>query len=505
MNRSFCSSLRGLILISFILTSGQGQASCQKIMAGLFRHQKRLAETTEVSYLKKVSRLEKITNSLRKLKENPEPAQNIKIWKKITLLDSFLYNGSHAPNEREWRTFFRLFEANYISYQRSTKVVDLLLEKPDLTASQFFFELGQMNFSDEYIDFLRRQLDQSETLERLRIALELEKESTLTHLGNNYQEYRMVRGHLEDLLNKEECNENCQQYTKLLLDSLGAQSGKEQLMFKLFFDGDKRPDIKVMREILFQEKTFVLTKLKRERNAEIMGFLKGLISQPEIVDTLLGYIYKSKILEKRRAVKLFRMIYDAQAKNIHFPKINRVLYGPKEPKDSLDLLANLNASSAKDELLVTFARRVDAGAEKKWKSLLKAAETEEPDFYKRMVDASERAKARGDMSPTTNRSFIGQIAALLVIGVPTVGYFYFDGLPTSVEEFIYGTEEDTEVDPNFPYPENFQEIELDGEEEEVLEEVSDVLTGDDGAEREPSSEKKAWFTKWWCQQFECRP
>lgn len=278
-------------------------------------------------------------------------------------------------------------------------------------------------------------------------------------------------------------------------------------MFKLFFDGEGRPAIKEMREALYQEPTFVLTRLKRERNAEILGFLKGIISQPEFLDTILGYIYKSKILDKRRAVKLFRMIYDAQAKNSHFPKINRVIYGPNQPGQSLDLLENINTAVGGDELLVTFARRVDAGAEKKWASLLEEAKASEPDFHKRMLEAGEKAKARGDLSPTSNRSFVGRLAALVVIGVPTVGYFYFDGLPTSVEEFLYGATEDQDLESDQPHPDSMIEVELNGEEDDTLEEAADVLTSgeDREGERGPSSQKQALFTQWWCQHFSCRP
>jgi hypothetical protein len=508
MNKPSFRSLKYIILSAQIaLGMGTAHASCQKIMAGLFRHQKRLVETPEVELFKKVGRIEKTTNLLRKLKENPEPALNIRVWKKIAVLDSFLYNGSHAPNERQWRTFFREFEANYVSYQRSQKVVDYLLKNPNSSPEDFFKAMEDLEFSEEYIYFLRRQLEQNESLERLRIALELEKESTLTHLGNHYQEYRMVRGHLEELASKDECTENCQRYTNYLLGSLGAPSDKEQLMFKLFFDGRGRPVIKDMREALYQEPTFVLTRLKRERNAELLGFLKGLISQPEFLDTILGYIYKSKILEKRRAVKLFRMIYDAQAKNNHFPKINRVIYGPDTPDQSLDLLENINSAVEGDELLATFARRVDTGAQKKWSSLIEEAKKSQPDLHKRMLEATEKAQARGDLSPTSNRSFVGRLAALVVIGVPAVGYFYFDGLPTSVEEFLYGVSEDEHIETAQPRPDSMIEVELNGEEDETLEEVSEVITNSesDEGERGPSSVKKALFTKWWCQHFNCRP
>lgn len=468
--------------------------------------------------MEKVTRLEKTTNFLRNIKENPEPALNLRVWKKIAVIDSFLFNGSHAPNERQWRTFFREFEANWISFSRGKKILDLFSTNPELDRATLMNKLGEWGFSQEYQDFIDRMLDEAGSLERLKMQLQLEQKSTLTHLGNQYHEYRMVRGHLEELLNKEECNDNCQRYAKYLLGSLGSESDKEKIMFEVFFKGEGRPVIKEMREELYQHETFVLTRLKRERNAEIMGFLTSIISQPEFIDTILGYVYKSKLLEKRRAVKLFRMVYDAQALKNHFPKINRVIYGPNEPEKALDLLQSLNTSTGDDELLVTFARRVDGGADKKWAKILEHAENNDSDFHKRMLEAKEKAQARGDLSPTTQRSFVGKLAALVVIGVPTIGYFYFDGLPTSVEEYLYGQNTDeaaAQADPDQPLPDGQMEIELGGEEDLTLDEVGEVLSNEEVLTNEedargPSSErafqrsqKRALFSEFWCRLTGC--
>ena len=498
--------MRTIFFICSLTFLWQAHAGCPQLMRGLLRQKSLYQNSPQFSYFQKVTKIEKTTNFFRRIKENPEPTLNIRTWKKIALIDSFLFNGSHAPNERQWRTFFREFEANYISYKRSKLIVDFLLENDSINSDKFFKKLKDWKFSEEYISFIKGRFEELGSIEGLRIALELEKKTTLTHIGNNYHEYRMIRGHLEGLLETEECNEACQKLTKMLLGNLGAESQKEKMMFEIFFKGEGRPDLNEMRELLYQEELFVITRLKRERNAEIFSFFKSLVSQPEFIDTILGFVYKSNLLEKRRAVKLFKMIYNAQARNIHFPKINRVVYGPKEADKALDLLQNLNASVTGDELLTTFARRVDPLAEKKWASILEAAKKTDSDFQKRMESAAEKATARGDLSPPNPRSFVGRIAALIVIGVPTVGYFYFDGLPTSVQDFVYGEEEKVNIDA--PLPEKGEEIELDGEEDLTLEEVGEVISEKVG-EREPSSSSsrtkdKALFTKFWCQLFSCK-
>lgn len=496
--------MRTLIFTLSLVFLWQGHAGCPQLLRGLLRKKSLYENTPQYTYFQKVTKIEKTTNFFRRIKENPEPSLNISIWKKLAIMDSFLFNGSHAPNERQWRIFFREFEANYISYKRSKIIVDFLIANEDISSAAFMKKLKDWKFSQEYILFLKGRLEELGSIDQLRVALELEKKTTLTHIGNNYHEYRMVRGHLEDLLLKEECQEDCQKLTKMLLGNLGTESQKEKMMFEIFFEGEARPDLKEMRELLYQEETFVLTRLKRERNTEIFGFLKSLVSQPEFIDSLLGYVYKSNLLEKRRAVKLFKMVYNAQARNIHFPKINRVIYGPKEADKALDLLQSLNASVEGDELLTTFARRVDPLAEKRWAAMLEVAKKNDGDFHNRMTSAAEKAKARGDLSPANPRSFVGRIAALVVIGVPTVGYFYFDGLPTSVQEYIYG--EDEKVNPDAPLPDGGEVVELGGEEDLMLEEVGEVITEEKG-DREPSSakeKKQATFTKLWCQLFSCK-
>lgn len=444
--------------------------------------------------------IEKVTNLLRKFKENPEPALNIKVWKKIAKMEEFLLNGSHSPNERNWRTFFREFEANYISFRRSNEILELFHKTPDISSDDLFKKLKAANYPKPYLDFLNTRLQEAGSLQRLMDALNLERNSTLVRVGKDYHEYRMFRGALDDLLESEECSENCKRMVGLLYSNLGSESPKEKMMFEVFFEGENRPDIKEMREFLYQQELFVRTRLKRERNAEFFGMLKSLVSQPEFIDSLLGYIYKSQLLGKRRAVKLFKMIYNAQARNIYLPKINRLIYGPQEADKAMDLLQNLNAPIAKDELLVTFARLVDKRSEAKWELIANHAKNADPNFYKRMTEAKETALARGDLSRTNPRSTVGTIAALAVIGIPAVGYFYFDGLPTVVEEYLYG--EEKSLEPGLPAPENSEDIEIDGEEDLTLDEASEVVTTEG---RVPSSQKRhlPLFTEFLCQRFHC--
>lgn len=491
-----------LLIFSFSL---QTQAACMELFRGLLRRKNLIENSPEYVMRRSIEKIENTTNFLRRLKENPEPSLNLKVWKKIAKLNEFLLNGSHAPNERTWRTFFREFEASFISYKRSKELIELIQRNPDLSDEAFIKKLKAAGYPQAYIDFIQGRLIKAGNLAHLKDGLNLEVKTTLVHLGNNYHEYRMIRGHLEELVEKEECNQNCKSMVQLLLRNIGSDSGKEKMMFEVFFEGEGRPDIRLMRELLYQEELFIRTRLKRERNAEFFGLFKSLISQPEFLDTLLGYIYKSQRLGKNRAVKLFRMIYDAQARNIYLPKINRLIHGPKEADKAMDLLQNLNAPIAKDELLITFGRLVDRISEGKWEMILKHAKQADPDFYQRMLKAKDFAKARGDLSATNPRSGVGTIAALAVIGFGSVGYFYFDALPTTVQEFLYSDDEETVRDNPEGAPDTIEGIELDGEIDQAIDEASEVIEHGEVSDREPSSLGRTlpYFTKVWCSFFQC--
>ncbi|MCR9204824.1 MAG: hypothetical protein NXH75_09615 [Halobacteriovoraceae bacterium] len=487
------------LLVAFSL---QAQAACLDLFRGFLRRKNLIENSPEYSFKRSIGKIERTTSFLRRIKENPEPSLNLKVWKKIAKLNEFLLNGSHAPNERTWRTFFREFEANFISFKRSKELIDLIQRNPTLTDDAFINKLKSAGYPPAYVEFIQGRLVKAGDLSRLREALNLEVKSNLVHLGNHYHEYRMIRGHLEELVEKEECNENCKGMVKLLMRNLGSESGKEKMMFEIFFEGEGRPDIRLMRELLYQEDLFIRTRLKRERNAEFFGFLKSIISQPEFIDTILGFIYKSQRLGKNRAVKLFRMVYDAQARNIYLPKINRLIHGPKEADKALDLLQNLNAPIAKDELLITFGRLVDKISEGKWDMILKHAKQADPDFHQRMLKAKDFAKARGDLSATNPRSAVGTVVALAVIAIPSVGYFYFDALPTSVQEYVYGDEESQRDNPEGA-PDNIEGIELDGEEDLMIDEATEIIA--DESDREPSSMGRPlpFFTEAWCSIFQC--
>lgn len=481
-----------------------------------------------MTFTERVTRIEDFTNFLRKGKDNPEPALNIKITKKIEKMHEYIFADNYSANEREWRTFFRTMEGKLIGFKRYKEITQFLNDNPKISKTKFIKYLKERGYNEEFTQYMISQIKEFNELSVFRHKLQEEINSTLVDIGNDYQQYRMVRGSLEDLLETKECNNICKKQVNMLLKGLGANSDKESLAHPIFFKNQNRPSIEELRELLYQEPLFVLTKAKRERNAELKSFLLSYLNQPEFVDLILGKIYKSNTLGKKKAVQLFKLIYDSHARNVYFPKLNKIIFSKGDAKTNTEILQGVNATVDQDELLVTFARRIDTLAQEKWKEIKKYAEEFEKDFFAKMQLAEEKANARGEISPTRDRTLITKIAILTAAGAGTFSYFYFDAEPTSIEIAIEDNEipipgnqggssvEDLgEVEPSdrgvIPYDNQDQDdkdvkILLDGEIDTMIEEAGDVMLEEEGY-RNPSSvnesNKTNFFSALWCTIFTC--
>jgi len=490
-----------------------------------------------MDFTERITRIENFTNFLRKGKENPDPALNIKIGKKIAKMHEYIFADNYSANEREWRTFFRSMEGKLIGIKRYKEISNLLEKNPRLSKKQLLIKLYDMGYSEEFRDYIAHQLKELKSLSTFKLKLEEEINTLLVDVGNNYQEYRMVRGSLEDLLKTKECNDVCKKQVNMLLAGLGANSDKESLAHPMFFKNQTRPSIDELRQLLYSEPLFVLTKAKRERNAELKSFILSYLNQPQFVDIILGKIYKSNTLGKQKAVRFFKLIYDAQAKTVYFPKINKILFSLADAKTNTEILKGVNATVDGDELLITFARRVDALAKEKWKAIRAYAEKFEKDFFAQMKEAEVKAAARGEISPTRDNSLITKVAIFTVAGAGAYSYFYFDGTPSSTEVAIdnnevpipgqqTGSSSTTDLGevpptnrgvvphnstkPKIEKKDQAQDVKvlLDGPEDEMLDQVTDVIL-DSQTERDPSSEEseknegQGFFTNLWCSIFNC--
>lgn len=484
-----------IILISIISLTNSYAGCVTSLRSFLGLKNNSFYDTPEFALKEKVNALEKLNNRLRNSSDNKEPALTTAIWKKIERLDNNIFTKHYTVNVRDWEVFFRDFEINYISFNRLKKILDFI--DADTTQESLRKLCQDSGYSKEFEDFIVSKFSNATNVDLLKIELEKEIEGNLIHIGNHYYEYRLVREHLRDLKGSDLCNADCETELKKLLSSLGVANKKEQSTFPIFLKGEKRPDLDELTQLVHENPLALVTKLKKERNIEVVNWMISLMLQPEIIDTIMGMVYKSKTIGKYRAVRVFQAFYNAQARNLHFPKINSVVKTFRNDLEkSYAHLKTLNTTIPKDEMLVTFARMVDALAVKKWKLLKNYAKANDPKFLERMLEAEKKAFARGDISITHKRSLIGQLIQFIPASTPI--YLY---QRSKLEEHATVTEVDengdaiessetgqsvSEVDPVIV-------IEHDGEVDQDLEEVAEVIATAQEAARDPSSVKTSWL------------
>ncbi len=493
--------MKRLITSILILSTLNAQASCIDVLKSFMTVKKNsFYDSPEFALKEKITKLENINSALRNSSENKEPAMTLAIWKKIEKLDNNLFTKHFSVNVKDWEVFFREFEINYISFKRLKAVLDFLKvgEATEAGLSQF---CAQKGYSQEFHDFIISKFKNTPSIELLKSNLDDEINKNMIHLGNNYYEYRLVREHLRDLKGSNLCNAECEKELAKTVSNLGVASESNRKSFPLFLKGESRPDLDELTSIVHENPMIHITRLKKERNQEVINWLISLMLQPEIVDVIMGLVYKSKRLGKYRAVRFFQAFYNAQARNIHFPKINNVVKSFKNDMDkSFAHLKTVNTTVPKDEILVTFARMVDALPVKKWKMLKEYAKANDAKFYTRMLEAEEKAIARGDISITHRRSIIGQLIQFIPASTPIYLYQHhyldLDDKPTVTEVDTDGNEIDSdskggqtveEVDPVIP-------IEHGSDMDSTLQEVSEVIITNEEGSRDPSSVKPSWMT-----------
>ncbi|WP_412471895.1 hypothetical protein [Halobacteriovorax sp. RT-1-4] len=480
-----------LIVFNFTFNSF---ASCGGVLKSFLGMRKSsFYDTPEYALKQKINKLEILNNRLRNSSEHQEPATTLAIWKKIERLDNNIFTKHYSVNVRDWEVFFRDFEMNFISFQRLSDI-NKKFESTEITKAKLKSYIVSKGYASEFQDFILSKFENSPNAEIFKIQLDKEIQSNLLHIGNHYYEYRLVREHLRDLNGSDLCNSECEAQLKTLLANLGVESEKEQRSLPVFFKGVERPDLEELNKVVHENPVALLTKLKKERNAEVVNWLISLMLQPEIIDSIMGLVYKSKRIGKYRAVRIFQAFYNAQARTIHFPKINSIVKSFKnDVEKSYSHLKNVNTSVPKDEILVTFARMVDALAVKKWKILKEHAKTADPKFYERMMAAEEKAIARGDISITHKRSLIGQLIQFVPASTPI--YLY---QRSKLEERATVTEVDEngeEIDSKSEESSPEVTIEHGDEMDLALEEVAEVMAEVQETQRNPSSIERSWIER----------
>jgi len=425
----------------------------------------------EVQYklLKQVQKLEKRTNKLRVKKSNSEPAINLKIWKKIAHYDALIANDSYSQVTRELRPLFREVESAVVIMNRYEKIIKTLTETSFENSDELVFKLKDAGIHQELADAVAaRFISEGGDLSKMKAYYKSVIDESSIHMGHFYHEYKLIRKHLEGILEDNNCDTSCVSNTRNLLNSIGVKSFTDQESFYVLLKGAETPTWKELNQSLNAHPLAFTTRLKRERDEEFKLFWKGLFYELLPTDELANLILKTPGLNKSKAIRVIRLIYDRVARLVHFPKINRIMRSPLQSAEKFDLLLSLNTTVVpEDELLVTFARRIDSRTKDTWEELHRFAKNNQeryPDILKRMDNAKEKAMARGEISLIHEKSFTTKLAIILSAG-GSIAYYYFN--KKEVEEVIEDLNLDLESDDSsdeelMPTDEEVENFDIDG-------------------------------------------
>ncbi|MFT6070888.1 MAG: hypothetical protein ACJAT2_002649 [Bacteriovoracaceae bacterium] len=407
-------------------------------------------DEVQFKLIKQIQKLEKRTNKLRLKKSNSEPAINLMIWKKIAKYDALLANNSYSQITRELRPLFREVETAVVIIKKYEAILDTIKRVGIEDREILKLELEGISISDELIEaVLERTSTSGMDLNKIKAYYKSVIDENSIHLGHFYHEYKLVRLHFENMMGQNSCSDSCKLNIKKLLDSIGVASNTDQQRYGIFLRDAKRPSWLELSESLNSHPLAYTTRLKRERDEEFKLFLKGLIAEVLPFDELAQVILNAPGISKSKAIRVIKLFYDRIARLVHFPKVNQIMRSSQEAAEKFDLFLQLNTTVIpQDELMVTFARRIDSQTKAAWSEMIKFAKNNQeayPDILKRMEQAKEKAMARGEISLVHEKSFTTRLAIILSAG-GSFAYYHFN--KKEVEEVIDEVgHSSTEVDP----------------------------------------------------------
>ena len=507
MDQSF--KLRGLCLfLSLLFSLNSWSIDCHKAVRLLLsKNKNQPQDEVQFKLLKQIQKLEKRTNKLRLKKSNSEPAINLMIWKKIAKYDALLANGSFSQITRELRPLFREVESAVVIMKKYEIILEIINRVGTSDLNLLKVELKNSSLNQELITSVLERASNISELTKVQAYYKSIRDESAIHLGHFYHEYKLVRLHFEGMMEQDSCSDACKINIKRLLDSIGVASETEQQRFSIFFKDASRPTWLEVSESLNGNTLAYTTRLKRERDEELKLFLKGLLAEVLPVDELAQVILNAPGISKSKAVRVIKLFYDRIARLVHFPKVNQIMRSPQLAADKFDLFIQLNTTVIpQDELMVTFARRIDSQTKAAWEEMIKFAKANQdsyPDILKRMEVAKEKAMARGEISLVHEKSFTTRLAIILSAGG---SFAYYNFNKKEVEEVIDDVgHSSTEVEPELEVTEEEKEdyelgnsttlmIEHGSTEDKELDQLVDELNEiikDSIPDREPSSQKES--------------
>jgi hypothetical protein len=422
-------------IFAFILViSFSAQAGILNVCSLLIRKNISRSTKSDLQRLDFINKLDDANAFLRNTKINNDIVEiNRMIDAKIATVDIQLFQGRYAYAHRSWRGVFRKVEVNYSFVVKQQQIIDDVMK--DLADGMTLLQAKAKYYSKSQADIFYKELAESLESQEIFNAYVKSSEKQIRKrniiIGNSYHEYKLTRSHLENLSKQGNCKADCDKAVKQLLEGMGLGSENIRLNYPMILKGRQRPTMKLISNHVHSTPIAYETRLFKETIQELKAVIRDIAFQG-VFQKLFKFVERKFPFKKSKLIKIFNLVNDGSARINHFPKINDIVRRDIGAQQQYHLLREQNTLFEKDELLVSFSRRIDSGATQTWgemKTFLKqvdATDTKSKDFLDRMIKADEIAKLKGDLSLNYKKSKLSKLLVVLGSGGGTFAYFHFD-------------------------------------------------------------------------------
>lgn len=282
---------------------------------------KKVLSENEDSFMKRLDSIERTGSWLRKLRKNKSPAIHAKMSKRLTKLDAYLFVGDYATAHRELRSLFREVEFSSLAIRAIDEQLEQVKRLETRSIEEATAMLSQADIAGRH--WLDEALSKSQTIDAAIDQLVFVRSGYEVKLGSHFQEYLLAKEHLESLIAPGACSSDCQTNTLRLLESLGIKYQSDRTRFSSFLEIGEDVSKNSIRDLIDTHRLAVITRIKTERNAELVAVLSEFATQPAIIQKILFGLTGLPGMHKLRLVRVLKVFLDSVAQTKHVPVINQ--------------------------------------------------------------------------------------------------------------------------------------------------------------------------------------
>jgi hypothetical protein len=395
-----------------------------------------LDEVDQISRAKRYGILEWTAKTIRKkLKSNPGIVENNRRYiEAVSRMKSNFYNGDISINKDDFIFLFRNVEESHISFFKQSEILKFLRLNRATDYNNVMDDLFRRFEQDEFTTQLLLKLAKKNDKSTAKLIKRVKKqiESKARYIGSHWIEYKIHRQFLDNLLKDPQCNKECRSGIRKLKSLIGVSSQDEKLL-NPYFSAIESPTLSEIRKVVYSVPAAYEAKVIVKGLNDLKAAIRDILTLPAARRILSKGIVGAFLGNKKIIKATDKVFQEIESITNHYPEIETI-FNISDPVKKLDRLRNVNVMFPDDELLVTFARRIDTKAEMEWDILLKAAGENEnaKRFLVRMKKAEELAIIKGPLSPDHSRNPFASFVLIIFGGTTFGGYSAFTSTTTEV-------------------------------------------------------------------------